>query len=566
MWCRDVAGSVWTCARRSMHSATRWRGTCSRNWSGLPPGAGCATSWQKRCASPPPPVRPPGSAVGNAPWPGSACRYGACPVAPAMTRCNCTPSCRRRCCSCAAKTPASATTRSNRPPATTCNWPQRRSPNCCTNWPKSRPKNQPEKPYDARLPLHRARCLDRAAFRRTSALLASAGARAHRHPPRRQRAPCRAHGRTIAGLWLRRRKACRARRPGARLRHGIDHQPDRAPPLRPRRLGAPHRAEPPRRCGSAPPKLDPSPPYAAAIGQGRMYGRATAVSKSDFASFTFAVRALEAVARPRRGAVELHFTYDEEFGGELGPGWLLDNGLTRPDLVIAAGFSYELITAHNGCLQLEVTVHGKMAHAAVAHTGVDALQGAVQILNALYAQNRQYQQICSRVPGITHPYLNVGRIEGGINTNVVPGKISFKLDRRMIPEENPVEVEAQLRSVIEQAASAQAGISVDIQRLLLARAMMPLAGNQPLVEAIQKHGQAVLGVPIATRGTPLYTDARLYAERGIPGVIYGAGPRTVLESHAKRADERLELQDLRRPTQVIARSLHELLMRHAGLG
>ncbi len=51
-----------------------------------------------------------------------------------------------------------------------------------------------------------------------------------------------------------------------------------------------------------------------------MYGRATAVSKSDFASFTFAVRALEAVARPARGAVELHFTYDEEFGGELGPG------------------------------------------------------------------------------------------------------------------------------------------------------------------------------------------------------------------------------------------------------
>ncbi|MCW5238579.1 M20 family metallopeptidase [Verminephrobacter eiseniae] len=300
-------------------------------------------------------------------------------------------------------------------------------------------------------------------------------------------------------------------------------------------------------------------PYGADIVQGRMYGRATAVSKSDFASFTFAVRALEAVARPRRGAVELHFTYDEEFGGELGPGWLLDNGLTRPDLVIAAGFSYELITAHNGCLQLEVTVHGKMAHAAVAHTGADALQGAVQILNALYAQNRQYQQICSRVPGITHPYLNVGRIEGGINTNVVPGKISFKLDRRMIPEENPVEVEAQLRSVIEQAASAQAGISVDIQRLLLARAMMPLAGNQPLVEAIQKHGQAVLGVPIATRGTPLYTDARLYAERGIPGVIYGAGPRTVLESHAKRADERLELQDLRRATQVIARSLHDLL-------
>ncbi|MET0543593.1 MAG: M20/M25/M40 family metallo-hydrolase, partial [Variovorax sp.] len=153
-------------------------------------------------------------------------------------------------------------------------------------------------------------------------------------------------------------------------------------------------------------------PYGGEIDDGAIYGRAAAVSKSDFASFTFALRALEAVARPARGSVELHFTYDEEFGGILGPGWLLKNKLTRPDLMIAAGFSYEVVTAHNGCLQMEVTVHGKMAHAAIPSTGVDALQGAVKILNALYAQNALYRQVTSKVEGITHPYLNVGRIEG----------------------------------------------------------------------------------------------------------------------------------------------------------
>ena len=300
-------------------------------------------------------------------------------------------------------------------------------------------------------------------------------------------------------------------------------------------------------------------PYGAEIVDGKIYGRATAVSKSDFASFTFAVRALEAVAKPTQGAVELHFTYDEEFGGELGPGWLLKNGLTKPDLLIAAGFSYEVVTAHNGCLQMEVTVHGKMAHAAVPHTGVDALQGAVHILNALYKQNTAYQQITSKVEGIKHPYLNVGRIEGGTNTNVVPGKVMFKLDRRMIPEENPVDVEADIRRVIAEAAGAQAGITVEIKRLLLANSMKPLAGNAPLVKAIQRHGEAVFGQPIPAMGTPLYTDVRLYGEAGIPGVIYGAGPRSVLESHAKRADERLDLEDLRRATKVVARALHDLL-------
>ncbi len=303
-------------------------------------------------------------------------------------------------------------------------------------------------------------------------------------------------------------------------------------------------------------------PYGGEIADGKIYGRATAVSKGDFASFTFAVRALEALqaqGAPLKGSVELHFTYDEEFGGEMGPGWLLKNGLTQPDLMIAAGFSYEVVTAHNGCLQMEVTVHGKMAHAAIPHTGIDALQGAVTILNALYAQNVKYKQVTSKVAGIEHPYLNVGRIEGGTNTNVVPGKVSIKLDRRMIPEEDPAAVEADIRRVIAEAAASFPGITVDIRRILLARSLKPLAGNQPLVDAIQKHGQALFGQPIPAMGTPLYTDVRLYGEAGIPGVIYGAGPRTVLESHAKRADERLDLEDLRRATKVVARTLRDLL-------
>ena len=300
-------------------------------------------------------------------------------------------------------------------------------------------------------------------------------------------------------------------------------------------------------------------PYGGEIDNGHIYGRAAAVSKCDFSTYAFAVRALEAVAKPGKGSVELLFTYDEEFGGEVGPAWLLKHKIIKPDLMIAAGFSYQVITAHNGCLQMEVTVHGKMAHAAIAQSGIDALQASNKILTALYAQNTLYQQVMSQVEGITHPYLNIGMIEGGTNTNVVPGRVTFKLDRRMIPEENPAVVETTLRQIIGDTAAQMLGVTVDIKRILLARAMQPLPGNQPLVESLQKHGQAVFGEPIPALGTPLYTDVRLFCEAGIPGVIYGAGPRTVLESHAKRADERLALEDLRRATKVVARALHDLL-------
>ncbi|MCG3189278.1 MAG: Succinyl-diaminopimelate desuccinylase [Burkholderiaceae bacterium] len=300
-------------------------------------------------------------------------------------------------------------------------------------------------------------------------------------------------------------------------------------------------------------------PYRAEVVDGKLYGRASAVSKSDFATYTYALRALVDNGAARRGAVELHFTYDEEFGGELGPGWLLNLGLTQPDVLIAAGFSYQVVVAHNGCLQLEVTLHGLASHAAYPETGVDALQAANKLLTALYAHNDVLRARRSKVPGIAHPYLNVGRIEGGTNTNVVPGKVVLKLDRRMIPEEDAAQVEAEVRELIASTVAHSPGIRLEVKRLLLARSLKASPSNHALVAALQRHAQAVFGEAIPVSGTPLYTDVRLYGALGIPCAIYGAGPRTVLESNAKRADEHLVLEDLRRATKVVARTLHDLL-------
>jgi acetylornithine deacetylase/succinyl-diaminopimelate desuccinylase-like protein len=301
------------------------------------------------------------------------------------------------------------------------------------------------------------------------------------------------------------------------------------------------------------------PPYGGVVADGKLYGRGAAVSKSDFATYVFAVRALEAVAAPLAGAIELHFTYDEEVGGACGPAWLLAQRLTSPDYALCASFAYQIVDAHNGCLQLEVTVHGRMAHAAIPHTGVDALRGANAILTALYADTVADRGRKPRAQGIDRPYVNVGRIEGGTNTNVVPGRVVMRLDRRMSPEEDPAAVESGLRDVIETAAAAVPGVTVEMRRLLLARALRPLPGAQPLVEALRRHGKAVLGVELPISGSPLYTDARLYGEAGIPAVLYGAGPRTVLESNAKRADEHVVLEDLRTATRVVARALGDLL-------
>jgi len=293
-----------------------------------------------------------------------------------------------------------------------------------------------------------------------------------------------------------------------------------------------------------------------------MYGRGVAVSKSDFATYTWAMLALCDLQRrgaELNGSLELHFTYDEEAGGTIGPRWLLEQGLSRPDLAICAGFSYAVTTAHNGCLHLEVVVNGKSGHAALPETGVDALEAATRILDALYSHRAQLAARRSRVSGIGSATLNVGLIEGGINTNVVPDRVTLRIDRRIIPEESVAAAEKELREVIASAVAARAGITLEIRRILLAAALVELPAAARLILALRTHGERQFGVPIGVTGVPLYTDARHYSSAGIATVLYGAGPRTLQEANGHGPDECLRLNDLQSATCVVALALADLL-------
>jgi acetylornithine deacetylase/succinyl-diaminopimelate desuccinylase-like protein len=303
-------------------------------------------------------------------------------------------------------------------------------------------------------------------------------------------------------------------------------------------------------------------PYGAEIRDGFMYGRGVAVSKSDFATYAFALLALKDVAGKGArlgGTVELHLTYDEEAGGAIGPGRILQEGLSKPDYAISAGFAYDVVTAHNGCLHLEVEVVGKSAHAAMPETGTDALEAANAILTALYDLRHKLRERLSPLPGIGAPGLTVGLISGGINTNVVPDKVTFRIDRRITPDEDAGAVERELRDLIEASAAGREGISVTFRRILLAVPFVPIEGSEKLSAVFQRRGTEILGGTVGEKGVPIYTDARLYTAKGIPTVLYGAGPKTLLEANGHRADEKLKLDDLYMATQVVALSLSDLL-------
>jgi succinyl-diaminopimelate desuccinylase len=300
-------------------------------------------------------------------------------------------------------------------------------------------------------------------------------------------------------------------------------------------------------------------PYGGEIADGWLYGRGAAVSKSDIATYAYALMALETVADTLSGTVELHITYDEEVGGMIGPKWLLDEGISNPDLALSAGFSHAVVTAHNGCLHLEVTVTGHSAHAAKPETGNDALEAATAILTKLYQHRSELGENISATPGIGAAKLNIGLIEGGINTNVVPDKIIFRIDRRIIPQENAEAVEQALRKLIDESVSGFDGIAVSTSTVMLAEPLTPAGEISILTDPLTRHASAYFDEDVQCVGVPLYTDARHYAAAGIPTVLFGAGPHSIEEANAHRADERLPVADLQGATLVIAQTLRDIL-------
>ena len=93
----------------------------------------------------------------------------------------------------------------------------------------------------------------------------------------------------------------------------------------------------------------------------------------------------------------------------------------------------------------------------------------------------------------------------------------------MVPEEFSEAVEAELVQVIGEAASEFPEATVTVRRILLARPLVPLDGGRHLTEILCRRATEIMGEVITAKGVPLYTDARHYAEKGIPIVLSARG-------------------------------------------
>lgn len=305
-------------------------------------------------------------------------------------------------------------------------------------------------------------------------------------------------------------------------------------------------------------------PYDGEINDGKLYGRGASIAKSDISAYTFAVLALKAVAAEHvSGKVDLAYTFDGESGGLLGPNWLLNHQYIHPNMAITPGFTHSILNAHKGCLQYKITVTGKSAHSGNSEDAHDALEAMNAILHALYTYRKNLNEKKSDVNGIHSPTLTIGLIKGGTSINVVPDQCEIKIDRRFIPEESAEEVEKEIDALVREAADSFEGIHVAIEPLLKVPTFGPISEDTTLIQKLSENWRNIFeGETLKIGGIPLYSDARHYANYGIPTVMFGVGPKAMQEANSYQANEHIEITDLLQATKIITLTLFDLLERN----
>jgi acetylornithine deacetylase/succinyl-diaminopimelate desuccinylase-like protein len=252
-----------------------------------------------------------------------------------------------------------------------------------------------------------------------------------------------------------------------------------------------------------------------------------------------------AASKSRPAATQIVFAglIDEE-QAQAGSRALVAGGLRADLAIVGEPTRLRVVTAHKGSLWLQVETRGKAAHGATPHLGKNAVLEMARIVELLETD------YAARLRRRRHPLLgpatvNVGRIFGGAQPNIVPESCTILVDRRTLPGETDAgvirEVGAllrrhRLRARVTDSKVAPAPALETDARLPLVRQLFAAAGQAK------------------PAGVDYFCDAAVLAARGIPSVVFGPGD--IAQAHT--ADEWILLAQLERGKNLLLKFLKSL--------
>jgi succinyl-diaminopimelate desuccinylase len=301
-------------------------------------------------------------------------------------------------------------------------------------------------------------------------------------------------------------------------------------------------------------------PFGAEIRDGKMYGRGASDMKGSVAAQLMAAVAIKRADISLEGTIVCSATCDEETGGQLGAGYIVDKGYADADFGINSdcGPADTISLGHRGAMWLEITTKGKTSHGSVPHKGINAVEKMAGVIIELMKLRESFKEKVSAMPLLDpltkHPTLTIGgTIQGGIKTNVIPDSCAMTIDRRVIYEETPEEARKEVELVLSQMAEKDPEFRYETK---LVNRIEPsyTPEDSEIIKVLKKNVKSIGGKEAKISYGAGYTDMWLF-NKIMPMAHYGVNT----SGQAHTANEYLDLDDLITGTKVIAMTAYELL-------
>ncbi|MBK5458525.1 M20 family metallopeptidase [Peribacillus sp. TH27] len=274
-------------------------------------------------------------------------------------------------------------------------------------------------------------------------------------------------------------------------------------------------------------------PFSGKLIDNKVFGRGATDMKSGVGAMVLALECIERAGVQLNGKLQFVGTAGEEVDG-YGAKKVVEKGQIdkATALVVSEPSENELYTSHKGCLWLEIITYGKTAHGSMPDQGINAITAMNELMNRLHTYGFEY----SPHPLLGYPTINIGTIEGGVKTNVVPDQCNLTLDIRTVPGQDNDSILHDIENMIKE-------ISEKLQstyQIKVINRMDSVSTNEfdDFVKLAVQTGKNHLNLDLRPSGVNYYTDASVYwPHLRIPTIIIGPGnPRL-----AHQPDEYVEI-------------------------
>lgn len=290
-------------------------------------------------------------------------------------------------------------------------------------------------------------------------------------------------------------------------------------------------------------------PYGAEIKDEKMFGRGTLDMKSGLACILSAAARCRKEGLPKRGELIVAAVVDEE-AYDWGTYALVQRGITKvlDFALISEATDLAVVRAHRGRTVFEVSVRGKSAHSSLPDHGINAVEKAAMLIDAL-----------PKIGGPTHPWLgsstvNTLRVEGGQEeVMLVPDHCRIVIDRCLVPGYSSKAALQDLKQLIER-------VGIDAEAKFIERETpfcdpFEIPENNQSVQAVVRAASKVLGrAPEIQFHEGPCDSCILVNQGGVTTVEFGPSGGRLHES-----DEFVDLDSVKKTTAVYEEVIRTLM-------